>query len=321
MTSFYVKQNKIISNKILKKSTAINKNVISNHINISTSNRLIGKNASTDKLVYSSQDPYYNGVGQFIRNTSCWINGVSNISCFSPAQLSGASWNTRAGTLITTKHIIQAKHYPTTILPNGGTPIIFVDENNNVVRRNIIAYGYDDSDIAIGLLDQDVPNNIKIAKVLPTNFTDYFLCSINNDGGVNFNPLLYAFALDQEEKAILKLFFNIYKYTTNIIASGYAYMAYVPDINISSSYYASMNPQPTNFTSFFEAIVTGDSGNPVFLIIDDELVILTTWWGTTNGPFTTYKYDTINSIINTLSPSQGYSLTPINLDAVYQKYA
>ena len=77
MTSFYVKQNKIIGHKILKKSTAINRSVISNHINLSTSNRLIGKSASTDRLVYSSKDPYYNGIGQFIINTLSPSQGYS----------------------------------------------------------------------------------------------------------------------------------------------------------------------------------------------------------------------------------------------------
>lgn len=317
---FYLKNNKLINNKSIYKNLVINKNIISSHINISTTQRLDSKNPLTDMALYSSQDPYYNGVGRFIRNTSCWLNGVSNISCTSPAQLSGASWNTRAGTLITKKHIIQAKHYTTSILP-GGTPLIFVDDNNNVIRRNLISYAYDDSDIAIGLLDSEVPENIKIAKILPINFTDYILSTINNDGGVNLNPLLYAVGFDQEEKAILKIFYNIYKYTTNIISSGYAYMAYISNFDISPSVYASMNPQPTLFSSFNESTIAGDSGNPVFLIIDNELVLLTTWWGSTNGPFVTYKLDTINNLINTLSSNEGYSLSTVNLAAIYNKYA
>ena len=104
--SFYTRQNKIFSGNKVYKNNSINKQVISNHINSSATNKLIGKNATDSLRVYSYQDPYYNNLGQFTRNTNCWINGVTNISCFSPAQLSGAAWYTRAGTLITSRHIV-----------------------------------------------------------------------------------------------------------------------------------------------------------------------------------------------------------------------
>lgn len=112
---FYLKKSEIILD------TNINKYVIPNYINTKTYERLYLKNPSTDKFVYLSQDPYHNGIGRFVRNPSCWINGVTNISCFSPAQLSGAAWNTRAGTLLTRKHVLFAKHYVPAII-TGGTP-------------------------------------------------------------------------------------------------------------------------------------------------------------------------------------------------------
>jgi hypothetical protein len=315
--SIYLKTNKLNRNKLIYNPNKINKNILSNYINISTTDKLLNKNASTDRALYTTKDPYYNGIGQFVRNSSCWLNGITNISCFSPAQLSGATWSQRGGTLITKKHILLAKHFQISILPNGGTPIIFVDENNNVIRRNLISYAYDDSDLAIGLLDNEVPSNIKIAKVLPTNFTNYIAGSFGIDMGYDLSPLLYAVGMDQEQKANLKLFYNVFKYTTNLIASGYAFLAYVSDFNVSPAAYATMNPQPTEFSSFNEPTVTGDSGQPSFLIINNELVLLTTWWGPTNGPFVTFKYELINSLINTLSPNQGYSLTPIDLLSVY----
>ena len=167
----YLKQNRILNNKVRYNVYPINTNIISNHINNSTIARLTDKNPDTDRLVYSSQNPY-GGVGDagiWVRNPSCWINGVTNISCFSPAQRSGALWYQRAGTLITKKHFILAKHFVFAIL-EGGTPLIFVDENNNAIRRNLIQYAYDNiTDIAIGVLDNEVPSNIKIAKVLPVN--------------------------------------------------------------------------------------------------------------------------------------------------------
>ena len=188
----YFTQNKVSKNKLFRQPITIDTSVISNHINNSITSRLTGKNSSTDRVVYSSRNPY-GGVGDagiWVRNPNCWINGVTNISCFSPAQRSGANWWQRGGTLITRKHALFAQHFTTSILPNGGTPLIFVDENNNAIRRNIIQYGYGPagSDIAIALLDSEVPSNIKIAKVLPTNFTNY----IGSNTFYDVNPDLYC---------------------------------------------------------------------------------------------------------------------------------
>ena len=238
------KQNKVYNNNL-----PIDKTVISNHIMNTIDNRLQNKNASTDMLVFSSQNPYSGG--NFIRNSSCWINGVSNISCFSPAQLSGANWWQRGGTLISPRHIILAKHFIIGII-SGGTPILFVDNNNSVVTRKLIKYEFDNTDIAVGLLDNDVPSNIKFAKVLPKNYFTYFAPNSDNN---------YAVGLDAQEKAILKRIFNIFSSTIDI--RGFS------------------NEHP--YFSFSENIITGDSGNPVFLIIDNELVLLTTWWFDTGG--------------------------------------
>lgn len=326
----YLKKNKLLSNKIIKQNNTINKNILSNYINTKTSNRLFGKNSLTDRSVYLSQNPY-NIPGGFIRNPNCWINGVSNISCFSPAQLSGAPWNTRGGTLLTKKHVLFAKHYVTSII-SGGTPLIFVDENSNAIQRKIIQYAYDDTDIAIALLDNEVPETIKIAKILPKNFTDYINCSISTTNGdfeavgdILLNPLLYCVALDQQEKAIIKICFNFgQKYLSGGFggnSSPWIYMsAFNPD-GISSSYLDNMYPNPTIFSSFSEDIVTGDSGNPIFLIIDNELVVLASWHTPWGGPFITSRYDQVNAIIENLSPNQGYSLTPIDLASVYAKYS
>jgi hypothetical protein len=289
----YLKGNKLLTSNI---PSLIDKTIIPNHINSSLSARLVGKTGSTSKPIYSSQNPYTNGVGEFIRNTNCWLNGVSNISCFSPAQLSGASWNTRGGTLITTKHILLARHYPISIL-SGGTPIIFVDENNNVVRRNLVQISnHPSTDIAIGLLDNDVPSNIKIAKVLPQNYSNYMTLFSGN--------LIYGVGIDQEEKALVKVNNGL----QNLMPDG-SYQTIAFDN-------APINP----FADFTENIVVGDSGNPVFFIIDNELVVLTTWWTPTLGPFINTFYQDVNNIIQALSPSTNYQLTPIDLQAVYNKY-
>lgn len=251
--------------------------------------------------IYSSQDPYFNGLGKFIRNPNCWLNGVSNISCFSPAQMSGAAWNQRAGTLITKKHIALGKHFVFAIL-EGGTPIIFVDENNNVVRRNLIQYAYDSlTDIAIGLLDSEVPSNIKIAKVLPKNYQTY----------MGYPKDMLAVSIDQQEKAIVKTWTGLLSYTTS--GGSYKYVNVVsPSVNYAKAEFAQYLP-------FHEDTVTGDSGNPIFIIMDNELVLIGTWHTPWSGPFITDRYDIVNGLIESLSPGENYSLTPVNLEILYSK--
>lgn len=330
--TLHISQNKIYQNKLVyKNNTTINKTVIPTHVNISTTNKLFGKNPSTDIALYSYEDPYFNGVGKFTRNPSCWLNGVTNISCASPAQLGGSDfWWYRSGTLITPKHIIYANHYP---MPNN-SPILFVDENNNVVRRTLVGSLNEipaQSDLRIGVLDSDVPSNIKIAKVLPKNFFSYFLAdasTITEALGryTNLKIVLYAVSFNQFREARIKLLIAITGSNLNggqMLVTELREFSTSPSISYGVTYEVSnrLNPHPVNFENYFRTIVTGDSGKPAFLIIDNELVLLSAYWVPTGGPFVTERYDSINSFIEQLSPNQGYSLTPIDLDAVYAKYA
>ena len=248
-------------------------------LNSQTLARLSGKDPVTDMFVYTNQDPY---APNFTRNPSCWINGVSNISCFSPAQLGGTSWFEKAGTLVTKKHIVYAKHYTINILP-GGTPILFVDDDNNVVQRNLIDYRVDSAtDIAVGLLDSEVSSNIKIAPILPTNYGDFFPSYPKSSD-------LFYVGLDKEEKAILKF--------------GYIYG--------NASFLA--NNATGSYSQFSEGVVGGDSGNPVFIIVGDQLVLIGCWLWSTSGPFVTSRYSEINAMIEEMSPGEGYSLTSVEL--------
>lgn len=260
------------------------------------------KDPATVMPVYSSQDPYYNGIGRFIRNPNCWLNGITNISCFSPAQLSGAAWNQRAGTLVTKKHIILAKHFTIAIL-EGGTPLIFVDENNNVIRRNLIQYAFDSvTDIAVGLLDSEIPSNIKIAKVLPKNYQNYM--------GYPGSPTnILAIALNQNEIASLRAWTGLLNYS--VTASSYQY---VNVVNINENY---VNSALKPYVSFSNSTAIGDSGNPIFIVINNELVMVGyyhTYW---SGPFITNRYDSINSMIESLSPGGNYTLTDCDLAGLY----
>jgi hypothetical protein len=226
------------------------------------------------KTIYSIQDhitPIYT------RNVNCWVAGL-DLTCISPWNSYGI--NTRAGTLISPRHLMWANHYS---IPNG-TVIRFVDADNNVVIRSILnSQQIGATDLRVGVLDSDVAG-CSHAKVLPDNWADYIPSS-----GLS----IPVFILDQEEKAL------------------------VVDVSSLSSSTKTIFGIPTDTTrlSFYETIVSGDSGNPAFLVIDDQLVVLTvlTYGGAGSGTaIHAYKTEIEDAMV---ALGGGYStLTEIDLD-------
>jgi hypothetical protein len=254
-------------------------NSLAKHISNSVDTRIAGKTASIAKPIYSTQN---HSAPLYIRNSGCWISDL-DLTPISP--WNSMSSNLRAGTLISKRHILFAAHYQI----DNGTTIRFIDNNNNIVTRtmvNKLSLPYQPGlggDITIGILNSDVPNTISFAKILPANWMNYL---------PNLNTLyrIPAIGLDQEEKALIV---ELAQLDTN---AGF----YIPDLN--SDRYA-----------FSEGIIPGDSGNPVFLIINGELVIITVWsfGGAGGGTNIAYYKDSINALM--VSLGGGYTLTEIDL--------
>jgi hypothetical protein len=234
------------------------------------------ENASTYKPIFSTQD-HTNSI--YIRNTDSWIYGL-DLTPISP-------WNSnsgvyKAGTLISPRHIIFANHYT---IANGST-IRFVTSDNVVVERTLVNSISVTRDIRVGVLNSDVPETITFAKFLPDGWQDY-IPGISHIGV----PCFYT---DQQEKALINILNDTYAGEELISFS-------VPTDDFSHR------------LALYENLVSGDSGNPGFLIINDQLVILTTWWfgfaGT--GPNLTHYKDEINSTMTTLGG--GYQVTEADL--------
>jgi len=188
------------------------------------------------KPIYSTQD---HAAPAYVRNVACWAADL-DLTCISPWNSTGA--NTRAGTLISPRHLVWAQHYS---IPNGAT-IRFVDASNNVVTRTVVnSQRIGTTDLRIGVLDSDV-TGCTFAKVLPDDWATY----------IPTNGLeIPCLALDQQEKALVTDLYRV------VSGGGTAFQV------------------PTDATrlTFYESLIPGDSGNPAFLIINGELVILTVW--------------------------------------------
>lgn len=240
--------------------------------------RINGLNAATAKPIYSTQN---HNTSTYVRNTGCWVADL-DLTSISP-------WNStegknRAGVLISPRHILFAAHYQI----NNGATIRFIDNNNNVVTRTMVNklthpdYTPYYPDISIGVLDSDVPASIGFVKILPQNWSNYF-------PSLSATYRLPCLVLDQEEKALISELYSL---------------------GNSASFLVSNN---ATRAGFFENIILGDSGNPAFLIINDELVIITVWTfgGGGSGTSILVHKDAINTMMTTLGG--GYSLTEIDL--------
>lgn len=178
--------------------------------------------------------------GKFTPNPMFWAKGV-DFSCASP-------WNSacgaqRAGTLISKRHIVFAKHFPLW----KGVRILFVDNEGGVCPCHIDGTrAVEGTDIMIGLLNAEVTPNIRPAKILPTDAETY----IGQGAGL---PVV---TFNQREKLSI------------------TDMSLIPTNTAKAKWQGSHIPTNEVWKTFREKIVGGDSGNPAFLLIGDQPILL-----------------------------------------------
>jgi hypothetical protein len=256
------------------------------HCSDAVDTRIAGKVVSTAKPIFTTQN-HIDSI--YVRNIDCWAYDL-DLTCISPWNTTGSY--TRSGTLISPCHIVFATHFQI----NTGAKIRFVTNNNVVVERTMIDKIDIANDITLGILDSDVPGTISFAKILPSNWSNY----LPNLHGNSAHPTasirckVPLMCLDQEEKAI------VYEMSQG---GGDCYINF-PTLN--------------SRLSFCEPIIEGDSGNPWFLIINNSLILVSTFHFTIGGPFHATYITEINNGMSTLWTRNGksgssYSITTVDL--------
>jgi hypothetical protein len=214
--------------------------------------------------------------------------------------LTGCSpWNSwdgprGAGTLITRRHVLVSAH-----LGIFGTPTMrFIDQDGNVITRTVVAgkkhplYPTDGHypDVAVYVLDSDLPAEIKHYKILPGNLADY-LSDADIQAG---RPLV--FGTDQVEDASVAA---LWKPNARHVGSTYSRVS-------------------EHQKSFFKSPVVGDSSSPYFFIINDEPVIvfvLTGNGGTKLHPLIADINQLIVDVDTLAGFSTGYTVETVDLSA------
>ncbi len=244
--------------------------------------RIAGLAASaTTKNVFTTRGDATN---PWVRNQSIWSARGSKA-----LDLTGASpWNSdlgykKAGTLISPRHIVFAKHYT---IANGST-ILFVDNANAVVSRKLVnQQAILGTDIVVGVLDADVPSTIAYYPIMSYADMVKYLAVPSSTVLSKYIPLL---TLDQDDHAIVRELFSV-----------------DPQM---MGHTAPMGGQ--NRLTFNEELITGDSGNPGFLVINNQLALILTHTSTAAGPTYGSYITQINQAMTALGGN--YQVTPVNL--------
>jgi hypothetical protein len=164
----------------------------------------------------------------------------------------GVAWDdSRTATLVTPEHVVMAAHYPRPV----GSTLVFHDRGGRPQRRVLVAVeslaGL--ADVAVGRLDSPLPDRVRPYRLLPPS--DAY--------GVLAGCL--AVVTDQQRKAYLHEI---------AVIQGHAL----------SFRYPAPSRIPPHLT---KPLIKGDSGNPSFLLVGGELVLIETHTGggPGSGPF------------------------------------
>jgi hypothetical protein len=187
----------------------------------------------------------------WIRNAASWVR-VFNWTGYA-AGINGLG-GVGGGTLITRRHVLFAQHVP---YPARPFEIYFVTADSRTIPyqvTNIQQVG--DTDIAIGTLDRDADAGLCVYKVLPDNWTQYAKAKTESFSAMGVTgtvtsvslPVLYA---NQDRKVSTADLINV--------------RAGVADLSIAAFEVA---------RAFGDQIRGGDSGNPIFVPVGNELVLL-----------------------------------------------
>lgn len=221
---------------------------LAEHVTAQMAAATAGKTAA-DRPIFSTYTS-----GSLIRNMASPITAFNGYTGLSPWNSYGGQF--RAGTLITSQHIWFALHYPMPI----GTVVTFVAADNTVVTRTIVSSAVVTGDAMIAKLDSPVPGTITPCKMLAANHTSYLptmnVQIINGNSPIGKIP---AFATNQNE-----------------LGSIGALTAVTAD---SSVIYG----DHPNYAGWMHSLISGDSGSPILIPINGDLVALACYTGPGGG--------------------------------------
>jgi len=251
----------------------------------------------------------------WIRNPNHFLKNfdLSGIAVSVDVPTDTVAANLRSGVLISNKHVLFATHVIGDTFNEDQFPktIKFVN-NNNQVFTYTIAYTYytaiANTDIAIGVLNTVVDPSICYYKVLPSNLETFYGKMIDSCGSGTEMPIVF---LDQNKNLSIGDVTYERKNTSPYYNASYIW-------TVSASYNDLKH-------QYAQRAISNDSGNAVMAVVNNELVLLGTWWvgagglripinkGAFIGAINAIHkyYSSINSLMTAMAGTS-YSVTPIS---------
>lgn len=256
----------------------------------------------------------YDNITFWTRNTNCILSSANGYDT-TGISVGIVPYGGIGGTLISNRHVLLAKHTSAGTTP--GSTIYFVNNSNTAFPYTITnvqtvgsPYGSGYTDIAIGYLNTTVDASLKYYKVFPSNFLNYLSLGATYSTFQYLNPYLPLFYMDQEKRFLCGDCDGI-----NLLD------ATSPLLNLVFS-------QNINRYNNSEVIVGGDSGNIIFASVNNEIVLLGTWYlsGSSKNPgnnigtssYIPSNISAINSVMTSLAGTS-YSLTQLDLPNLFRK--
>jgi hypothetical protein len=192
----------------------------------------------------------------------------------------GVAWDdARSATLVSPEHVVMAAHYARAV----GTPLVFHDRRGRPQRRVVAAVvslaGL--ADVTVGRLDSPLPDSVRPYRLLPPS------------AGYSGLEGCLAVVTDQRRKAFIHEIGTV---------SGNGIHFRLP----------AASRVPAHLT---KRLVSGDSGNPSFLLVGGELVLIETHTagGPGAGPFLSAPpvFAAINGAMSKLGGGQQLRTVPL----------
>jgi hypothetical protein len=240
---------------------------------------------SSTKQIFSSKSPSAT-TPAFTRSSTCWAKNIdtspqsiwnNHASTSFPFQAGGYGGS---GTLISPRHIVYSYHFQFA----DGTILVFVDMNNNCYTRTLSSsVRVGGTDIQIGLLDSDI-TTVSFAKILKLNLASK----------TNSNYKLPVLFMDQDRNALVGEYYII-----------------------NDGGYCVSPTESAQRTSFYELPIGGDSGNPICLVYENQIILAFTFFSATAGPSLSHYVNDINTAMTTLGG--GYTATTFGIEDLQAK--
>ena len=198
----------------------------------------------------------------FVQATFSWVrNPASWVRVFNwtgvAAGINGLG-GVGGGTLISRRHVLFANHVP---YPARPFDIFFVNKDSRTFTYKVVnIQQVGDTDIAIGTLDRDADASLNVYRVLPDNWVQYIANKAESFNKMGVTGTSYAFVLP-------------------VLYSGQDKKVSTGDVVSISLGIAAVNiPAFEVARAFGDGVRGGDSGNPIFAMLGDELVLLGAWY-------------------------------------------